>query len=211
MIAFDRSTSRSQEEVTGDLALIKTVVDGLTFGDRVAILDVCAAGRTEACRPWSRKMPALRLGLHASHEDSLLLADARDDVRREIVKLSRMPRIRGTDLFATLYDVSDLLQETNLPVTLVMFSDMLQDASGIWMSRGQVPEPSSIGTRLHPPALRNVCVSVVGADASTDVGRRVKTFWERYFGAAGSNFSGDRYRRRATAPEPLFCHSRSPT
>src|SRR5438874_7154807 len=49
MIALDRSTSRSSEEVTGDRTLIGKVVDRLTFGDTVAILDVCASGRPEAC------------------------------------------------------------------------------------------------------------------------------------------------------------------
>jgi hypothetical protein len=50
-----------------------------------------------------------------------------------------------------------------------------------------------------------VCVAVIGADASTPHGVRLRRFWTEYFEAAGVAISAAGYRYDVTPGAPLPC------
>jgi hypothetical protein len=209
LVAIDRSASRSAKELLADRALMDKVVERLSYGDRVAVLDVCESGRKETCRPWTRTMAERHPGRPA-RTDSLMLVASRQDVSDfigQLLKDSSAAKLRGTDLLASFHNVSDLVHEVHSSATLVVFSDMLQAAGGVNMTPPHVPDTAMIGDKLNPPSLNGLCVSVVGADPSTPHGQKVLSFWTAYFACAGARFSADRYRRFATRAEPLLCEA----
>jgi hypothetical protein len=55
------------------------------------------------------------------------------------------------------------------------------------------------------PQLDGVCVAVIGADASTPHGVRLRQFWTDYFEAAGVTISPAGYRYDVTPGAPLPC------
>ncbi len=115
---------------------------------------------------------------------------------------------RGTDILSTLFEVSDHLADAdNRQSTLLLLSDMIQAGNGASFVKS-INVPSLInelkaGKRVAE--LDGLCVTVVGADASTVQGVKIQEFWQTYFTEAGANFSTDRYRHSVARSESLFC------
>jgi hypothetical protein len=205
VLAIDHSGSRTPDQQKADLGIVQQLLHDVDNGDRLAIMDVCAGGRSAACRPIEVPVPQ---GAHRKafgNPDSVALAFARQDASRMIRTLiNQRPPARSTNLFASLRFVDDLAATVDRPVTLVIFSDMIQAGEGVLLSpEPRIPSADSVPT---PPRLHGVCVSAVGAvDPGTGLGRRIAEFWQGYFNRTEAKFSLDRYRNAFFSASRLYC------
>ncbi|HLM67861.1 MAG TPA: hypothetical protein VK358_10050 [Longimicrobium sp.] len=209
VVAVDLSTSLTAAERASHEALLHALANELDFGDRLVLLQATASGVRNSAppRPVSVPMPRGQKPLQRDHTARDL---ARQTADRYVTTLFRSPPSTGTDLFATLHTAGEQVREGGGARTmLVILSDMLQCADGVCMERRDgVPDSAWIAARKAQslvPSLEGACVTVVGADASTAHGVRVREFWRRYFRAAGASFSPARYMHGATSPATLRC------
>lgn len=213
MAAIDISGSRSAHELAEGRAMLERVIDGLSYRDRVVLLEMHERGVRDGRRSWADTMPsALRLATPTAG-DRQRLENAREAARAVIpifFDSARLGRVPATDILATLQTVGEYRRDAGprRPV-LVLLSDMLQSAGGIEMSRPSgVPGPEWVRSRKEAgllPPLEGVCVLVIGADASTRHGLAVKQFWREYLAAAGAELDDANYRRTVTPGAPLGC------
>ncbi|HET7602979.1 MAG TPA: hypothetical protein VFK36_08180, partial [Gemmatimonadales bacterium] len=162
VLAIDHSGSRTPDQQKADLGLVQQLLQDIETGDRLAIMDVCAGGRSAACRPIEVPVPQGDNRKAYGNPDSVTLAYARQDASRMIRTLiTQRPPARSTNLFASLRFVDDLSATVDLPVTLVIFSDMIQAGEGVvLLPEPRIPPPDSVPA---PPRLHGVCISAVGA------------------------------------------------
>ena len=161
---------------------------------------------------WSATLPHARnverLTATEQHEFDAAVGDIRLAVSKLFGKASSLKN-RGTDILSTLFEVSDHLADAdNRQSTVLLMSDMIQAGNGVSFVKTINRHSSQInelkaGKRV--PELGGLCVTVVGADASTVQGVKIREFWEAYFNAAGADFSIDRYRHSVAHVESLFC------
>lgn len=209
VVAVDLSTSLTDSERANHAALLRALVSGLDFGDRLVLLKAHAAGIHDTSTIRTASMPVPR-GPKPLRREKDALALARQTADLHVSALFKTPPVIGSDLFATLHTAGERARENpGTRTVLILLSDMLQCAGGVCMETGgAVPDSAWIDARrergLMPP-LDRVCVSVVGADASTEHGVNVRKFWRRYFQAAGASFSEARYVHGASSPAGLRC------
>lgn len=212
IVVVDFSGSRSDTELDHSREMIQGLVHRLEPGDQMAILPVAGGG--------AKRRPAR---LHEIPDDdggkrreSRRLERARGEIREEVDALfadrASMSR-EATDLLATLFHVRDYVFEAQRrDVDLVILSDMIQDASGLNFTQSSgVPADTWIAARHAKELvarLEKVCVTVVGADSSTPAGVARRTFWQRYFAAAGAVLATERYRQTLTQFDGALCGSR---
>jgi hypothetical protein len=210
VVAVDLSTSLTAAERASHEALLHALANSLDFGDRLVLLQANASGVRNSAPPRVVSVPMPR-GRKPLQRDESARDLARQTADRYVTTLFRSPPSTGTDLFATLYTAGEQVREGGggAPTMLVILSDMLQCAGGVCMERQDgVPDSAWVAARMARgvvPSLDGVCVTVVGADATTPHGVRVREFWRHYFRAAGAAFSPARYMHGATSPATLRC------
>jgi hypothetical protein len=211
VVAVDLSTSLTDTERGTHRALLDALVAGLDFGDRLVLIKAHQAGvKNATSTPQTVSMPAPVEGEPLQSDlDELELQ--RETAAVAVTSLFKNAALNGTDLLATMHTASEQARQGGGARTvLVVLSDMLQCTPGSFCmeNEGGVPDSSWIDGQkaqsLIPP-LDSVCVSVVGADASTARGVKVREFWSRYFQTAGASFSPSRYVHNASAPASLRC------
>jgi hypothetical protein len=212
ILALDRSSSRTTEELAADLEVLSQVIDSLRYGDQVVLLDVYSRGRTGGSRPWVETIQPAAPWDTATARGRRELEDVKRDVKAEAERVvsTRTNRAPGTDLFATFATVSELRQEAGGRSTvLLLFSDMLHVAGSVNMERMErMPPPNWLRQQQEQgilPPLDGICVSAVGPDPLTAHGQAVFKFWQDYFAAAGAFLDRSRYRKIATQADGLVC------
>lgn len=209
IVAVDLSGSITAQERSANEELLAAFTRSLSFGDQLMVLGAHAEGRRDGRAPVVVNIPSTTHGGIATLDDSTNRAEA---IRIGLPKVRQVLTgsvTTGTDLFATIHSVAELArQDTARKTTLVLMSDMLQCAGGVCMEGGGVPDSAWIHSRKAEntlPDLRGACVVVVGADASTETGQRVRDFWISYFRAAGADLRPEKYSYQVTRPEYLGC------
>ena len=208
IVAVDLSTSLTPTERANHQALLRALVNDLDFGDRLVLLKAHTAGIHDTATIRTVSMP-VPTGPKPLRREKDALALARRTADLYVTSLFKAPPTNGSDLLATLHTAAERAQEhAGTRSVLILLSDMLQCAGAVCMEKAAAPDSAWIGARkeggLMPP-LDKVCVSVVGANASTEHGVDVRTFWRRYFQAAGASFSETRYVHGASSPATLRC------
>lgn len=204
LVVLDRSTSITPAELLTQQRLLDELAAGLSFDDWLVVQVANANGVRAPGITVRQKMPKAKFNPPRGSERSL-----RDRARREaadaLLPLRQVRGVGSTDLFSTLFVAAERARGAEpRKTTLILVSDMLQCTSALCMEGGAVPSAGTVQTLKKQgliPSLANVCVSVVGADASTPRGIAVRQFWQAYFSAAGANFSPKRYGY--TAPETI--------
>jgi hypothetical protein len=212
MLAIDLSGSRSVADLKVDRELVEQAVEQLRPADKVVLLTV--DGRTrERGNGWSFVVPPLKVDGHVSQIEEQNIADVKTDIRKQVDDLfkggldAKKPE---TNIFGTLFTVADFRHESDgRQTTLILFSDMLEDSGRVHFDRrGGIPKSNWVEEQRAAgrlPRLAGVCVTVVGADVSTEAGLQIRNWWATYFETAGAEFSADRYRQTATEMSTLFC------
>ena len=213
LIAVDLSGSRSDAHRQQARAAVEAAIDGLSYGDRVVLVQVHqrSAVEDEAVR-WTETAPLPEHGQPTSLDRERLdaIKQAARSVARSVFEGEGAGRLPTTDLFATLHIAAEYVRDAEgRPTHLLMVSDMLQSAHGIEMSRAAgVPDAAWVEAQRASgllPRLDGTCVAVVGADATSAEGIAVRDFWSAYFDASGATLPDGNYRLIATGSASTGC------
>jgi hypothetical protein len=212
VVVVDLSGSISAQERGTNEQLLAEFTRTLTYGDRLVVMDAHARGRKDTRPPVVLELSDTEFGGEPTEDDESTKSQTVALFQPRIQEVLAAPQAEGTDLFATFHSVSDrVIQAADRTTTLVLMSDMLQCASGICMEDGAIPDPAYIASLQSSgmlPDLSGTCVVVVGADASTPAGQRVREFWIAYFKAAGAELRREKYSYQLTSAKNLACQSR---
>lgn len=210
VFVYDRSTSISGTQLEIARQLTNERIRKLDHGDRIAAHHLLQLSLDEAPQRWSETVPTREFTDRAMASDSVsrarFLQDAQDYLISYTDSTARED-IGGTDILSTLHDVAaDLRAAGGRSATLYLFSDMLQVNSQMNMEGlARMPPSDWVETEAEKgtlPDLSDLCVVVVGARVDTDLGQRVKAFWDEYFEATGATLLDRNYTLRpVTLPE----------
>jgi hypothetical protein len=209
-VLIDRSGSRTPHEIDGDRQLLQEIIRELTFGDRIIVLQVHHTGRSDGARRWASEMPMPANPALPTPVDRQSLDRTRSAASLAATELFESIRPNRTDLFATLFDVADVIRGSRISsARIIMLSDMLQSTPELNMENGGAASMEEwLSERQRQgllPDLAGSCVMVVGGDRSTAIGARVFRFWLNYFAAAGAELKPGNYRYTALGGKALRC------
>jgi hypothetical protein len=209
VVAVDLSTSLTPTERAHHETLLKALAADLDYGDQLVLVKAHAAGVRDTSTVRTVSMPELR-GSRPLQQEKDALGLQRQTAEMAVTSLFKNAPTHGSDLFATLHSAGERARENNgKRKVLFVLSDMLQCAGSVCMERADGLRDSAwIAVQKQEglvPPLDQVCVSVVGADASTSHGVKVRQFWNDYFRTAGASFSPNRYMHSASSPAVLRC------
>jgi hypothetical protein len=211
IVAADISSSRNATQLRESEDLVNTLSRVAVNGDRITLLRVREHGLADSSFQWTHEIPPLTHPGGPSTADSLDLEDT-DRALRAVTPVLFDPdlngKLRGTDLFGTLFRVADVVRSdrSRMPV-LILLSDMLQSTKEVNMERA-VPDTSWVVNHAQQhllPELTGVCVVALGPDVRTIAGQRVLQFWRAYFRATGADFRDANYRNWAPDMRGLAC------
>ena len=214
IVAVDLSGSQSERRRSESRRALDGIIDRLSYGDRIVLLQVHRLrAQEEDARRWWDTAPRLRDGARPSsldRENLEAVKRAARSVARTLFATDSAGKLPTTDLFATLHVAAEFLRDAGgRRTTIVLLSDMIQSAHGIEMSRpdGTPPADWIAAQRRRGliPRLDGACIIVIGADATSPQGVRVREFWTRYFEAAGARLPPDHYRLIWTGAPPDGC------
>lgn len=210
VFVFDRSTSILGTQLEIARQLTNDRIRKLDHADRIAAHQLLQLSLDEAPLRWSETVPAREFTERPMASDSIsrarFLQDAQDYLIFYTDSTAR-DDIGGTDILSTLHDVAaDLRAAGGRSATLYLFSDMLQVNRQMNMEGlARMPPSDWVQTEKAKstlPDLTGLCVVVVGARVDTDLGQRVKAFWDEYFEATGATLLDRNYTLRpVTLPE----------
>jgi hypothetical protein len=198
VVLLDASASRPKPMILQGRQFVHVLVDQMTYGDRLVVLEMYEEGVNE--QKSVLDMPISKSDEVTSLEEKERLEGARKGVKDAIdlfFQSSLKRPILHTDIITTLSIASEKLSpETHN--CLVLLSDMLQSSnefefehlrrmpSSLWIS-----EAKKQGL-IRP--LYGSSVVVVGADPSTHEGVVVREFWRQYFAASNASLRLQNYR-----------------
>ncbi len=213
-VLIDRSGSRTPSEIAGDRQLLKEIITELGFGERIVVLQVHHAGRSDGARRWMSEMPKPENPAVPTPVDRQSLNRTRSAAALAATELFDSIRPNRTDLIATLFDAADVIRgggggSAPSDPRIIVLSDMMQSTRELNMENGDFGAAESfLQERKRQgvmPDLARTCVVVVGGDRSTENGARAFRFWQDYFAAAGAEFRPSNYRYTALGGQGLRC------
>ena len=213
VLLLDLSGSQTAAKREAAQHAVSEMLARLGPGDRVVLMQVHQGSASEdgAVR-WTDTVPHM-LGAEPTtldRERAERVRRAARSVADNIFAQGTAGRLPTTDLFSSLHVAGEYVRDAGgRRSTLVLLSDMLQSANGVDMERaGGVPSAAWITQQQGAgllPRLRGACVAVIGADATSPAGVRVRRFWQAYFSAAGARLADDDYRLIATGGAAPAC------
>jgi len=212
IVGIDISGSRTPSQLQEERLVIEGLIGRMGPGDRIVLIETYRSG-VDSAGQWHDSIPAQRIPGTMTGRDKRNVDQFRVVARQMASTFfdpSASGKVMSTDLFHTMHRAADYAKAANgRQTTLVLLSDMLQSTREVNMERaGGVPGDAwttalKAGGRL--PDLRNVCVFVVGADATTRTGARVRQFWQHYFEATGATYRPENYRNMVSDPGEIGC------
>lgn len=200
IVGVDLSSSRDSNAVAAELHLVASLDKTIHNGDRLTIFRVYERGLAGNNDPWVWDVPQSRSPAHPTLSDSITLAKTSRALNAQlpiVFDQSIAGKLNGTDLFATLYRVADIVRGDPGHVhRLLLVSDMLQSTKDVDMERS-IPGVDWVQARASAgqiPQLNGVCVAIVGPDVSKAYDHKLHAFWQAYFKAGGADLREDNYR-----------------
>jgi hypothetical protein len=212
IVGIDISGSRNKTELDESKKLLEGVIDHLQVGDHLTLIEVYQGGRVPA-RQWSDSTRTPRKSGEPTASEKRRLEDFKEIARMQTSILFDSARAKGilsTDIFGTLTRAADYAKATrNRPTTLLLLSDMMNETPDVMMTK-QADIPGNrwikeLVVEKRIPRLDGVCVVVAGADVTTERGAAIRSFWDKYFEAAGTRVSPDNYRNMISDPAEVAC------
>lgn len=204
ILAYDRSTSITAQELCNYQQLTGEVLGYLRHGDRIAAIEILQLSLEEVPRRWSQPVQVRQREDRESPRDEVnrrrFVQDASDYLTAFTDPDDREDYL-GTDILSTLHDIAaEVRAYPDHRTTVVLFSDMLQATPEVNMEglvrmppAGWVEQRAAAG-RL--PEFGEACIVVAGARTDTAEGQRVKAFWHEYFEATGATLLDHNYAYR---------------
>ncbi len=202
IILLDVSASRPSAMIRQGEQYVYTIIDQMSYGDRILLLQMYEENVREAKEP---------LVLLLKQGATSLSLDPEEDLNRDRkglketahIYFSRADANRAphTDILTTLSVVSEHISHTSKN-ELVILSDMLQ-SDRVWEFEHlqRMPHANWIQERKEQGLIRplgGACVLAVGADPSSHEGVVVRDFWQKYFTESNATLATQNYR--STAP-----------
>jgi hypothetical protein len=214
IVGIDISGSRTKSELDESKKLLDGVIDRLQAGDHLTLIEAYQGGR-EPARQWSDSIRAPKKPGQLTASEKRRLDDFKGIARMQTSILFDSVRAKGilsTDIFGTLNRAADYAKASRNrgTTTLLLLSDMMNETPDVTMTtRQEIPGNTWIRERAQAnriPRLGGVCVVVVGADVSSARGAAIRTFWDKYFEAAGTQVAPDNYRNMISDPSEVNCN-----
>jgi hypothetical protein len=212
IVGIDISGSRTRSQLAEERQVIDGLIERMGPGDRIIMIETYRSG-VDSAGQWQDSIPAQRIpgtmtGRDRRNVDQFRLVA--NQIASTFFDPNAAGKVMSTDLFHTLYRAADYAKAANgRRTTVLLLSDMLQSTRDVNMERsGGIPSSSwtdGLKAERRLPDLRNVCVFVVGADATTHTGARVREFWRHYFDASGATFRPENYRNMVADPAEIGC------
>jgi hypothetical protein len=209
IVGVDISSSRSNMDRRESQALLNGLVDRMTYGDKLVIVEMYGAAEPQQVADSIRPMKAATPSPRERRE----LEDFRARAR-SIVPLffdsTRQKEVLVTDVFATLFRAADYAKAPNHDKTiLLLLSDMVQATGEANMEKdGGIPTADWIEARAAEqrlPDMKGICVVVSGAETKSAQGARIRKFWQDYFAKVGARMPPERYRGLIADANQLTC------
>jgi hypothetical protein len=209
IVGVDISSSRTNMDLRESEMLLSGLVDRMTYGDKLVIVEMYGAAEpqqiADSIRPKREATPSPR--------EQRELADFRARTRAIVPMFfdsTRQKEVLVTDVFGTLFRAADYAKAPNHDKTvLVLLSDMIQATGEANMEKdGGIPNAEWIESRAAEqrlPDMKGICVVVSGAETKSARGAQVKRFWQDYFAKVGARMPPDRYRGLIADPNQLSC------
>jgi hypothetical protein len=213
VVMIDISASRPTEMLAESKQFLDHVVQGLTFGDQIVLIQMQQVGLTDHPLRHAFTMPEPQDSAFITVRDRDQLSAEVKSVKSAVPSFFRARNDGGvmhTDILTTVLLADEFVRDGgDRQKVLVLLSDMLQSAKGIEMDglarmppHGWIETQKSLGLL---PQLGGACVVVVGADATTREGVIVRNFWQAYFTAAGAILTPQNYRATPPTTNPGHC------
>jgi hypothetical protein len=212
VVGIDISGSRTQNELAESKQLLNALIDKLEVGDKLTLVEMYQGGKTPA-RQWTDSTRTPRNPEKIGPSELRRLDDFKAIARMQaqiLFDTTRAKEIRNTDILGTLVRAADYSRPaSNTRRILLLLSDMINDTPDVTMTtREAIPTDDWIkhlSAEGRIPELRGVCVMVSGADVSTARGAAIRSFWEKYFQAAGAHLDPENYRNMIANAADLSC------
>lgn len=212
IVGIDISGSRSATQMQEARVLLEGLVARMTNGERLVLIETYQAG-TDAAKQWDGEIPPLRKpggGTAGDRKNLQRFRSSAQMIARSYFDTTRSKQINTTDILTTLHRAADYAKAgRGRPTTVLVLSDMLNATRELNMERaGGIPDSTWIAQRAADgrlPDLRGVCVFAVGGDVRSARGVQARTFWRRYFSAAGARYSDENYRNLVSDAAEVRC------
>ena len=209
IVGVDISSSRSAMDLRESQALLTGLIDRMTYGDKLVLVEMYGAAEPQQMADSIRGMK----GATPSPREKRELDDFRARTKAIIPMFfdpSRKQEVLVTDVFGTLFRAADYARAPNHDKTvLVLLSDMIQATGEANMEKeAGIPGADWIESRAADqrlPDMKGICVVVSGAEAKSARGAQIRKFWQDYFEKVGARMSLDRYRGLIADPSQLGC------
>jgi hypothetical protein len=212
IVVVDLSGSRAAHMLGEGRRYLDDIISGLDFGDRLVLIEMHQRSPVDDVRRWADSVPMPPDPMYITTRDRRMAEGVREGARAVVEKFFLPPTgpAPHTDIFSTLQVAGEYVRSAGRrATTIVLLSDMLQSANGIEMERGRaMPGPGWVDERKATgrlPRLEGVCVGVIGADASSENGKMVQQFWQRYFEAVGAQLEERNWRVLGTGVGGVEC------
>lgn len=212
VVGVDVSGSRTPTQLREGQQLMNSVIDRMTNGDKLVVVQTYQAG-TDASGRWEGEIPPARKPGQPNGADKKKAQQFRNTaqlITATFFDSTQTKHVMTTDLLFTIGRAADLAKAAEGRQTrLILMSDMLNATPELNMERkGGVPDASWVAQRKAQgrlPDLRGVCVAVAGAKVSSALGVTTRAFWTSYFEAAGARLYADNYRNFISDAREIRC------
>jgi hypothetical protein len=201
VILVDMSASADQARRTVCKDAFEKIYQNLRHGDRLVVGTITSQSYIEFKPTVDEEIPKKTVWDNRLQYEKKL-TDTKEKIRREVNKLlSHKQETPLTEILDSL-NIADTIfhDEKERQKILVILSDMIQDSKEYKFDKDKMTDEyinNVIRSRQKNklvPNLANVRVYVAGASAAdSDKFRAIQTFWARYFGESGADFSPHRY------------------
>jgi hypothetical protein len=209
IVGVDISSSRAPMELRESQQLLEGLVERLTFGDKLILVEMYGAAEPQQVVDSVRRMK----GATPSPREKRELEDFRARTKAIIPMFfdsTRKAEVLVTDVFGTLFRAADYAKAPNHDKTvLVLLSDMIQATGEANMETPTgIPTIEWIDSRAAEqrlPDMKGICVVVSGAETKSARGAQIRKFWQDYFSRVGARLSTGGYRGLIADPSQLAC------
>ncbi len=208
-VLLDVSASRPAAMIAEGERFMDTIIDHMTYGDRLLVLQIYEEGVNEAKADLDLSLikPDESLTLDEKEELKTARNVLKEPVHLFFLRVQTRPVIH-TDILTTLSIASEKITDGKRN-ELIVLSDMLQSSKEFEFEHlKRMPPADWIAEHKQQGLVRplyGACVIAVGADPSTRDGVVIREFWRKYFEASNASLSAKNYRTTPPSADSSWC------
>lgn len=208
-VLLDVSASRPPAMIADGERFMDTVINHMSYGDRLIVLQMYEEGVNEAKGDLDLTLIKPKESVTLDEQEEL--NTARNALKEPVHLFFRRAQSRPamhTDILATLSVASEKMPDGKRN-ELILLSDMLQSSKEFEFEHLKRMPPANWITEHNQQglvrSLYGACVIAVGADPSTREGVIIRRFWQEYFKASNASLSTKNYRTTPPSDDSSWC------